>query len=258
MYTAITPGRSKEYCTLQYEVHRNELPPLHASRRPNAQNCLHITEKGDAGFMALSDHKTSKHYGCDHVVLSGDSPLLRHLAGHVQLYRHILCGEQSHNYLFVVSAHGQHTLTRQYRQHKNGVHACMHGDYVCICVYMYGRYQCIIKCSIPTEQQRRAIWGAKVDTVCERNFHKVHGQRGCTFNAALLIYNIQWKPATDGRIEEVNSIQHAAHTRDGKKACKLCLCHAWPVWTRPHALLIYLCRFYTAGPAGLWQAYKAG
>ena len=112
MYTAITPGRSKEYCTLQYEVHGDELPPLHA-RSSSALNCLHITEKGNAGFMALSDHKTSKHYGCDRVVLSGDSPLLQHLSGHIQRHRHILCAEQSHNFLFVVSVHGQHTLIQQ-------------------------------------------------------------------------------------------------------------------------------------------------
>ena len=112
MYTAITPGRLKEYCTLQYEVHGDELPPLHA-RSPSALNCLHITEKGDAGFMALTDHKTSKHYGCDHVVLSGNSPLLQHLSGHIQRYRHMLCAEESHNFLFVVSVHGQHTLIQQ-------------------------------------------------------------------------------------------------------------------------------------------------
>lgn len=112
LYTAVTPGRSKEYCTLQYEVHGNQLPPLHTVR-PDAPNCLHVTEKGDAGFMALRDHKTSKHYGCDHVVLSGDSPLLQHLAEHVQRYRHILCEEERHNFLFVVSAHGQHTRTQQ-------------------------------------------------------------------------------------------------------------------------------------------------
>lgn len=111
-YTAITPGRSKEYWTLHYEVHTDQLPPLHATT-PHAPNCLHITDKGDAGFLALRDHKTSKHYGCDHVVLSGDSPLLQHLTTHVQLYRHVLCNEDSHSFLFVVSAHGQRTLTQQ-------------------------------------------------------------------------------------------------------------------------------------------------
>ena len=102
LYTSITPGRSKEYSTLQYEVHSGQLPPLHASGRPNAPNCLHVTERGDAGYMVLSDHKTSKHYGCDHIMLSTDSPLLLHLARHVQQYRHILCGEQSHSFLLVV------------------------------------------------------------------------------------------------------------------------------------------------------------
>lgn len=54
-------------------------------------NCLHITESGDASYMALSDHNTSKYYGCDHIMFNSDSPLLRHLTRHVQLYHHILC-----------------------------------------------------------------------------------------------------------------------------------------------------------------------
>lgn len=96
MYTVITPGRLKEYCMLKYEVHGDELLPLHA-RSPSA------IKKGDAGFTARCDHNTLKHCGCDHVVLSG----------HIQHYYHILCAKWSHNVLFVVSDLGQHTLIQQ-------------------------------------------------------------------------------------------------------------------------------------------------
>lgn len=102
MYTAITPGRSKEYTTLKFEIHKDQLPPLQ-ERRPNAPNCVHITEGGDAGYMALSDHKTSKRYGCDHIMLGTDSPLLQHMGRHLQMYRHLLQGKQENNFLFLVS-----------------------------------------------------------------------------------------------------------------------------------------------------------
>lgn len=102
VYTAITPGRCKEYTTLEFEVHEDSLPPMNAN--PRAPNCIHITGRGDAAHMVLADHKTSQHHGCDRVVLSGDSPLLSHLARHIQGYRHILTGAEHHKHLFVVSA----------------------------------------------------------------------------------------------------------------------------------------------------------
>lgn len=100
MYTSITPGRCKEYTTLKFEVHE-ELPALRAN--PEAPNCVHITARGDAAAMVLADHKTSKRYGCDHILLSGNSPLLRHLSQHIQLYRHVLSSTEDNNCLFVVS-----------------------------------------------------------------------------------------------------------------------------------------------------------
>ena len=101
MYTALTPGRCKEYTTLKFEVHGDSLPPLVAT--PGAPNCVHITSCGDAAHMVLADHKTVNHHGCDRVLLSGDSPLLRHLAQHLQHHQHLLASTQDHQWLFVVS-----------------------------------------------------------------------------------------------------------------------------------------------------------
>ena len=100
MYTSITPGRCKEYTTLKFVVHE-DLPAMRVN--PEAPNCVHITARGDAAAMVLADHKTSKRYGSDHILLSGDSPLLRHLSQHIQLYRHVLSGTEDNNCLFVVS-----------------------------------------------------------------------------------------------------------------------------------------------------------
>ena len=87
MYTSITSGHSKEYATLQFEVHGNQLPPFQV-RRLNVPNCITITDWGDAKYIALSDYKMSKFCGCNHIVLGSDSPLLQHLGRHLQLYRH--------------------------------------------------------------------------------------------------------------------------------------------------------------------------
>ena len=97
MYTSITPGRCKEYTTLKFEVHEELL-----ALRANPKASMHITARGDAAAMVLADHKTSKRYGCDHILLSGNIPLLRHLSQHIQLYRHILSSTEN-NCLFVVS-----------------------------------------------------------------------------------------------------------------------------------------------------------
>ena len=97
--------------------------------------------------------------------------------------------------------------------------------YICTCMYRGGT-DTLTNISIPTEQQRRAVYGTKMDTVREGNLCEVRGQSGCAFNAALLLRNVQRKPGTAGRLEKGNSIQYAAHARDGKKACELCLCHA--------------------------------
>lgn len=121
MYTAITPGRSKEYATLQFEIHRDQLPPYQARRSLNAPNCVHILESGDAAYMAIGDHKTAKYYGCDYIQLETDNPLLMHLRDHVQLYRHILIGHHQHNFLFVVSAPDQHTHNSTHHTH-NSIH----------------------------------------------------------------------------------------------------------------------------------------
>ena len=102
MYTALTPGRCREYTTLDFKVHKDSLPPMTA--KPEAPNCIHIAGSGDAAHMVLADYKTSKHHRCDHVLLSGESPLLSHLTRHIQAYRHILTGTQRHQRLFVVSA----------------------------------------------------------------------------------------------------------------------------------------------------------
>lgn len=103
MYTALTPGRCKEYTTLKFEVHEDCLPPLEAT--PGAPNSVHITACGDAAHMVLADHKTSNRHGCDHVLLSGDGPLLRHLAQHLQHHQHLLASTEDCQWLFVVSTH---------------------------------------------------------------------------------------------------------------------------------------------------------
>lgn len=103
MYTAITPGRCKEYTTLQVVIHRDTLPPM--IENPEAPNCIHITESGDAAHMVLADHKTYKNHGGDRIVLKQDSPLLVHLAQHLQNYRHFLSCAQGDNFLFVVSVY---------------------------------------------------------------------------------------------------------------------------------------------------------
>lgn len=112
MYTAITPGRSKEYATLHVEIHEDTLPPL--TENPRVPNCIHLTRAGDAGCMVLADHKTAKHYGSARIILHQDSPLLAHLAQHVQRYWRMLGQTEENTFLFVVSVQDA------------PVHGCMH------------------------------------------------------------------------------------------------------------------------------------
>ena len=76
IYTLITHGQCKEYAALRLRSMRVN---------PETPNCVHITARGDAVAIVLADHKASKCFGCDHILLSGDSPLLRHLSQHIQL-----------------------------------------------------------------------------------------------------------------------------------------------------------------------------
>ena len=101
IYTAITPGRCKEFMTLKFHIHNDCLPPLEAT--PLASTCIHMTAKGDAGEMVLDDYKTSSHHGCDRILLSANSPLLRHLTDHLQHHRPVSAAAVDHQYLFVVS-----------------------------------------------------------------------------------------------------------------------------------------------------------
>ena len=102
MYTALTPGRCREYTTLDFRVHEDSLPPITADAE--SPNCIHIAAQGDEARMVLSDYKTAAHHGSDHVILSGNSPLLGHMVQHLQAHRHILAGAQQHKRLFVVSS----------------------------------------------------------------------------------------------------------------------------------------------------------
>lgn len=103
MYTALTPGRCREYTTLDFKVHEGPLPPPTVAHS-DSPNCIHIAAGGDEARMVLSEHKTTRHHGCDHIILSGDSPLLGHMIQHIQAYRPILARRQWHKRLFVVSA----------------------------------------------------------------------------------------------------------------------------------------------------------
>lgn len=102
MYTALTPGRCREYTTLDFRVHEGSLPPIAADH--DSPNCIHIAGRGDEARMVLADYKTATHHGTDHILLSGDSPLLAHMIQHLKAHRHILAGTLQHKRLFVVSA----------------------------------------------------------------------------------------------------------------------------------------------------------
>ena len=101
MYTAITPGRSKEYFTLQYKVTDSLPSPI--TNDPKAPNMFFVTELGDRAEIILSDHKTAKHYGWDHINLTQDSLLLSHAVQHIQMHRYLLCHDEDSRYLFLVS-----------------------------------------------------------------------------------------------------------------------------------------------------------
>ena len=99
-YANLPPQRSKEYHTLQYKVHRRRLP-IPGEGDANAANCLHILDDGSEAYLHLSDYKTQKCHGNDYLPLIPDSPLLEHLAHHLQEHRPQLQGKKKCPNLFV-------------------------------------------------------------------------------------------------------------------------------------------------------------
>ena len=97
-YTALPPGRSKEYHTLHYQVHDGLPQP---TVNPRQANCLHITEDGRQAYIILGDYKTHKAYG-DHFLPLQEGQLLQHLAEHLNTHRPALAGPDSSTVLFLV------------------------------------------------------------------------------------------------------------------------------------------------------------
>ena len=110
-YTALPPGRAKEFQTLHVATHDTLPRPVVDQERPNR---LHITTDGTQAYLLLADYKTHKCYGDHFVPLHEDTPLLRHIAVHLNYHRKFLLGtEQQSTFLFLVSMHAR-------------VHACAH------------------------------------------------------------------------------------------------------------------------------------
>ena len=101
LYTALPPGRTKEFQTLHVAIHDTLPQPAVDQARPN---CLHITADGRRAYLLLADYKTHKSYGDHFVPLDEGTPLLRHLAVHLNDHRKVLLGaEQQTTVLFLVS-----------------------------------------------------------------------------------------------------------------------------------------------------------
>ena len=99
MYTAITPGRVKEYATLELKVVK-EIPRMEANV---TKNIIEVEEKGGKARLVLGMHKTAKHQGADHVILKKGNILLKALVSHIKKHRGRLLQGQKHGYLFTVS-----------------------------------------------------------------------------------------------------------------------------------------------------------
>ena len=102
-YTALPPGRAKEFQTLHVATHDTLPRPVVDQERPNR---LHINTNGTQAYLLLADYKTHKCYGDHFVPLHEDTPLLRHIAVHLNYHRKFLLGtEQQSIFLFLVSMH---------------------------------------------------------------------------------------------------------------------------------------------------------
>ena len=99
-YTALPPGRAKEFHTLHYRVHDTIHQP---TVDPQMPNCLHITGNGKEAYILLGDYKTHKTYGDHFLPLHPNGQLLRHLAVHLNNHRPALVGDNSGTALFLVS-----------------------------------------------------------------------------------------------------------------------------------------------------------
>lgn len=104
LYTALPPGRTKEFQTLHVAIHDTLPQPVVNHAKPN---CLHITADGRRAYLLLGDYKTHKSYGDHFLPLDEGSPLLRHLAVHLNDHRKVLLGAEQHStFLFLVSICG--------------------------------------------------------------------------------------------------------------------------------------------------------
>ena len=116
-YTALPPGRAKEFQTLHVAIHDKLPMPVVDQARPN---CLYITTDGRQAYLLLADYKTHKSYGDHFLPLDDDSQLLSHLVIHLSHHREVLLGAgQQTTALFLVST--RHTYNYIYM-----VHLCMY------------------------------------------------------------------------------------------------------------------------------------
>ena len=106
-YTALPPGRTKEFQTLHVAFHETLPRPVVDQEMPN---CLHITTDGSEAFMLLGDYKTHKAYGDHFLPLEKDSQLLRHLAVHLNEHRKCLVVSEESTFLFLVSILSPYTV----------------------------------------------------------------------------------------------------------------------------------------------------
>ena len=109
-YTALPPGRAKEFQTLHVAIHDKLPMPVVDQARPN---CLYITTDGRQAYLLLADYKTHKSYGDHFLPLDDDSQLLSHLVIHLSHHREVLLGAgQQTTALFLVST--RHTYNYIY------------------------------------------------------------------------------------------------------------------------------------------------
>ena len=100
IYTALPPGRGREYREMRLKVHSGEIREL---TNPQRVNVFHYSELDEKAVMYIADHKTSKKHN-HQVVHCPNSVLFKRVVGqYVLRYRpRLLPDDAGNDFLFLV------------------------------------------------------------------------------------------------------------------------------------------------------------
>ena len=102
LYTAIPPGRGREYRELHFKIHEREITGPYESR--SSKNIMHFSSYEGKAIMYITDHKTGHSTGPQMISCPDDSYFMNVLSDYLLRYRNKIPNSSKSTILFLVSS----------------------------------------------------------------------------------------------------------------------------------------------------------